>query len=93
MSNLTLSKARAVSKKIKFQFPETPEGRLMFAIVDCAITDSIRDVKTQTDKTERDAAIAYLSQTIPHCEISGVNSEWVHRIINYAGLGFTIPRR
>ena len=85
-----LNKARAIAKKIKLQFPSTSEGSLMFAVFENALYDATRGCLTVTDKMERESAIRYLSKTIPHCEIAGVNSEWVHRLINKADIGFRV---
>ncbi len=91
-----LNKAKAISKKIKPHFPVSPEGQLMYSIVACALVDSTiectdKDInKLSTNETNKRKAIAYLKSNMIHCELSGVSSEWVHRLINKAQLGFLV---
>ena len=90
------TKAKAIAKKIKNQFMSSPEGMLMFSIVECAlldlsvnITPKFKDELTLKEKSQingRRSAARYLSGNMPHCELAGVDSEWVHRLMSKIGL-------
>jgi len=71
--------ARAVASKIKCQFPDTTNGRLMFGIVDQAITDLFYI-------EHRPSAIVYLSGPIEAAAVAGVDPAWIHRLLKQAGL-------
>jgi len=85
-----LERAKAVSKKMATMFPNTPEAKLMHAIVECALVDSSRVCNNEADRDNKRSAIAYLKGEMIHCEICGVSSEWVHRLINKAMLNFSV---
>jgi hypothetical protein len=66
--------AVVIRRKIRSQFPlGVPEARLMCAVVEKAIDDGISG--------GNDAAVMYLSGQIPHAEVCGVDSSWIHRVI------------
>ena len=65
------------SKKIGYQFPDTPEGSLMYSIIDQAIADALRG---------ESSAIKFLTSTIPHAEICGVDSKWVQEVLIKCGI-------
>ena len=85
---MNTSTVRAVTSKIKHQFGHSPEDLLMFKIVERAIYDaSIKDSNSTVDMINKRSAISYLSSNvIPHCELSGVDSEWVHRVLSKVGI-------
>lgn len=74
------------SKKIKDQYPDTPGGKLFFAILDQAIKDT-----TSTSPTERERALIFLkgeSQTggkydgfNNQADMCDVNPEWVREVL------------
>ena len=71
-------KYAAVCRKIKFQFPTSAEGKLMFAIVESAI----KDLKYSTYRT---SAVNYLRGGIEHAEIAGVDSKWIRYQLKQIG--------
>lgn len=85
-------KAKLVSRKIKYQFPtDTPEGKLMFSVVEKAILDSVKTVpKTGLPTINANTAITYLRSDMPHAEACGVDADWVRKIINSIGIGFVL---
>jgi len=72
---------RAAMRKISYQFPETPEGKLMCAIVSNAIIDL-----GSADKAIRLPAIRYLNATIYHAEICEVDSVWIREVLIKCGV-------
>ena len=66
--------ATHVSKKIRPEFPTTPEGKLMFAVVDRALRDAYGCEGRMTGKV-------YLAGPMPHAEICGVSAAWIRRVI------------
>ncbi len=74
----TLLANRAICKKIKYQFPDSPEGKLMFGIVQSAIHDLMT-------ANHRRSAILYLTSDIPHAEIAGVNAKWIRDQLRKVG--------
>ena len=77
---MLIDTARAINAKLRSQFPDSPDGRFMFAIVERAILDL-------TVASEREEAYIYItSPEIPHAEICEISSEWIHRLLLKAGL-------
>ena len=76
--NLTVN---AACKKIRHQFPKSPEGMLMFAV----IATAIRDASGKTGIGSKQA-ISFLSGDMPQAELCGVNSEWITEILIKMGL-------
>jgi hypothetical protein len=70
---------RAAMRKISYQFPDTAEGRLMCAVVNCAVTDL-------SDGTYRNSALRYLNGVMPHAEICEVDSVWIHEVLTKCGV-------
>lgn len=70
-----------VSKKIGYQFPDIPEGRLMFAILRQAIVDLC-----DRSACVRHAAWRHLSGFMRECEVCGIDQDWVREQIMKAGL-------
>ena len=71
--------ANAVCKKISYQFPTCPEGKLMFAILEQSILDLY-------DIGERRTALSHLSGNIPEAQICDVDADWIKRLIKQSGL-------
>ena len=71
-------KIRGVMAKIAHQFPKNKEGRLHLAIIAQAAKDL-------THHLHGDSAAEYLSGYIPHAEICGVDSNWIHKQFGYIG--------
>ena len=78
--NERLVMRNAAIKKIRTQFGDTPEHKLMFAIVEQAIKDLNSRVIC-----DRKSAEQYLKNEIPHAELCGVDSEWVRRVLKKCG--------
>ena len=72
---------RACVRKIGYQFADTPESNLMFAIVSQAAKDL-------TDKygVIRRSAHEYVQNEIPHAEICGVSSDWIRETFIKGGV-------
>lgn len=71
---------RAAMRKISAQFPDTDEGRLMCAILNCAVVDL-------GDKNHRHSALRYLNQReIFHAELCEVDSVWVREVLIKCGV-------
>lgn len=71
--------AMAVAKKIRNQFPATPEGRLAFAVVHKAIEDLFHP-------KHRIGASRFLRGSMGWAEIAGVDPEWVRLQLRRAGV-------
>ena len=91
-------KARLLGRKIESQFPVSPEARLMYSIVECALVDSVKTIgqnkkgeKSMQDLQDRSSARRYLSGDMVHCEMCGVSSEWVRGLITKIDL-FTLEQ-
>lgn len=83
--------AKVVAKKIGYQFPDTPEGKLMFAILDLAIRDfamTVRRNRVDHDEAIKISAYRYLKGDMEHCQRVGIDPAWVRRVINESGLVF-----
>jgi hypothetical protein len=72
--------AEAISKKIKNQMPDCPEGALFHAVLNQALKDAISVSNSRADAAERDSARRYLSGYVWHAEAAGVCSDWLQRI-------------
>lgn len=59
----------AAMRRISMQFPDTPEARLMLAIIDQAGRDLL-------ENTHRSEAKRYLNNAV-HAELCGVDRVWV----------------
>ena len=87
MSSMTKSnntKARLayqLGKKISYQFPDSPEGKLWAAVV----RQAIQDLYGRTKTASKDA-VRYLSDRIMAAELCGVDSEWIRSQVKKAGL-------
>lgn len=87
LMNLNLEAAKLISKKIKPQFVDSADGRLMHAIVEQALLDASRVIipdprgKHKKMEGEKISAMYYLSHHMVHAEMAGVDSEWIRSII------------
>jgi len=78
-----------VLRKIGPQFPQSPEGRLMLAVVGQAIRDLHgrgRGCELRA-RRQRESAARYLGGEMPHAEACGVSSHWVRKIMRDVELG------
>ena len=79
MGNNTSRVTNQTLRRIGYQFPRCPHGRMMFAIVSEAVRGSqskIPDVR----RRER----SYLSGYIYHAEVAGVDSQWIRETLQKA---------
>jgi len=78
------------TKLIRTQFPESSEANLMMAVIEQALRDLlIGDVESNgkiIPHADRASAARYLSGSIHHAEICGVESEWIRRVLAKVGL-------
>lgn len=83
-------------KKISYQFPDTPEGQLMLAIVYKAFQDALLhkrncDVGRGSESYRKSAkaeALIYIDSIMPHAEACGVDSGWICRVVRQCGVEF-----
>ena len=68
----------AVMRRIRAQFPETPEAKLCCAIVEQAATDLM-------NKDYKSSAEEYLMNA-KHAELCGVDTVWIKESFQKAGL-------
>lgn len=73
--------ARAAIVKIGKQFPTSPDGKLMFAIVANAILDLL-------EKSERNEAIRYLRGDMWHANKCGVEPDWIRKVLTECGVDY-----
>ena len=71
-----------VLRTIKPQFIEGPDGRLMYAIVAGAISESVKMKGTDYPLQAR----RYLFGDIIHAELAGVDVEWIKSVMQKYGL-------
>lgn len=79
-----LARINAVITKIGHQFPDTATGRLALAIVEIAIKDAVGIVHDEGVRNRLRAiacARRFLAGEMLWCELAGVNSEWVRRVL------------
>jgi len=70
-------------QKIGSQFPPTPEGRLLAAV----LTHTVRDLASPSaPKIEKKAARFCLLGKIWFCEVAGVDSDWVREVLIREGV-------
>lgn len=87
MSSMTKSnntKARLayqLGKKISYQFPDSPEGRLWAAVV----RQAIQDLCGRTN-IARNHAVRYLFGRVIVAEMCGVDPDWIRSQVKKAGL-------
>lgn len=79
-----IARINAVISKIGHQFPDTAPGRLALAVVEIAIKDAVGIVHGEgVENRIRAIACArrFLAGEMLWCELAGVNSEWVRRVL------------
>lgn len=79
-------KASLIARKIRSEFPDTPEANLMFAIIYQALKDAASVDAAHLTYAERESAIDYLQGDIPHAAICGVDSDYIKKVIKHVGL-------
>ncbi len=72
MSKITI--ARTILRKIKYQFPETPEGKLWFSVLKLAILDSF-------DHGYRHEAVRYINGDMEAALICDVDPDWIRSLL------------
>lgn len=82
----TEEKLLLVKRRIKFVFPKTPEGKLMFSVVMACIEDAFLPKTYERNAREISRAQRYIKGNMYHAEIAGVDSEWIRRVLNEEGL-------
>jgi len=83
----TRDKVKAINAKIRPQFHESPQGKLMFGIVASAIEDAfIRSVNhdNAAGRASRNA-MRYLQSGMVHASLANVDAEWIRDMIERAG--------
>ena len=70
---------KAVVAKIKKQVPDSPEGKLMFAIFQNATLDLF-------NKAHKSSAVMYMKSDMPHLQAIGIEPVWVRRLFEQAGI-------
>lgn len=75
--------ARLALRKIGFQFPECPEGKLMRAIVALSVLDMF---STAVDEGERGRAVRYVRGDLRHAERAGVDAGWIRDVLRKCGV-------
>lgn len=71
--------AVAALRKIKTQFPKTPQGELMFAIIEMAVKDLTNNTEHRT--RIRGDAIRYLKGDMVHAQWCDVEPSWVRMVL------------
>ena len=72
-------KLNAICRKLSYQFPQTPPGKLFFAIVEMAIKDLVGN------KSDKAGALRYLQGDMPHAMACGVEPDYVRRVLAEQG--------
>lgn len=81
-----MAKASAVSKKISYQFPDGAIGKLAHAILDRAIQDACGFIRGTGKEIDQDTGLRYLKGDMYWCELAGVDSDWVRRVLKESGI-------
>lgn len=84
-SRETFDVMHALINKIRCQFPDTPEARLMLAVINIALVDLISNRRGTEIERNRDNAARYLSGEMWHALVAGVDPEWIRLQLKTAG--------
>jgi hypothetical protein len=86
-----LERKKLAIKKILPQVGDSAEERLMFAVVNKAISDAFLPVERRFNKkagrfydpneTKRKTGLAYLRTDMPHAVIIGIDPQWIRDIL------------
>ncbi len=94
----TKERAAVALKVIRTQFPETPEGALMFAVIAQAVEDATAKPQPKAQNHEqrnfqvrRLDAVEYLTGNLLHAQAAGVDPRWIQRIFKRYQLDFAVP--
>lgn len=82
----TFDVVRAIVRKIGYQFPNCPEGRLMLGIVAVALNDLITNRQGGEHEVYRERAARYLQGDMWHALVAGVDPEWIRAQLKIAGI-------
>lgn len=91
-SRETFELMRALVNKISCQFPDTPEGRLMCAVINIALSDLITNRRGHDVDINRNNAKRYLNGDMWHALVCGVDPDWIRLQLKIAGFDFTENR-
>lgn len=83
---------RSLCRRIRYQFPRTPEGALMSGIVERAVLDlGESGAEPGCDGMDvREHALRYLASDMPHAQIAGVDPAWIRKVIASADATYDI---
>jgi len=71
---------KAIIRKLSYEFDlDSPEQRLMFAVISTAIND-LKDTRYRAE------CIRYLNHDLSHAEMCGVDPDWIRSICYKANL-------
>jgi hypothetical protein len=79
-----LKLCKAICRKIRFQFPNTPEHNLFFSVIQCAIMDLVNQDKR--NGFNRRSALRYLRDDLVHAEACDVDADWIRSLLTKAYL-------
>ena len=68
-------KVSAIIRKIKPQFPTSPEGKMFFSVVELAL----KDLCDNSDYN-RATARSYINNDLSHAEACGVSRVWIREL-------------
>ena len=75
---------KAICRKIRHQFPNTPEHNLFYSVVQVAILD-LAD-QSKRNGFNRRSALRYLRNDLVHAEACGVDADWIRGLLTKAHL-------
>lgn len=78
-------KAKLIAIKIRPEFGNSQEGKLMFAVVNQAIIDFTSESKDMK-KIDKDSARNYLLGNMPHAFLCSVDPSYIRRVIKKVGI-------
>ena len=74
-------KAIIVNKVIRIQFPKSPDGQLMYAVIASAVHDLV------SNKINRvESALSYLKGNMPHAIACDVSANYIRSLIEQGGI-------
>lgn len=80
------SRVNAVCKKISYQFENSAIGRLAYSVVERAIHDACGNIRDGRKEFHQDSGLRYLQGDMLWCEMAGVESDWVRRVLKESGI-------
>jgi len=89
-------KAMLVAKKIRYEFPYSPDGALLFGVIYQALFDASSPVSIgrvsaiNGSYNDRESAREYLQGYMGHAEICGIDSSRIRIIIKKIGMDISL---